>query len=88
MSKEDGNNFGPLPGLDWTKEEGVEKFGQEYMRSLIKSQRNVITHMVREIESMKEENRQLRITLGMLDAVSIKAEEVRLEREIGAKRSF
>jgi hypothetical protein len=77
---------------NWDVEEGVEKFGPEYARALIKSQRNVINALMSEIDGIKkahkrekasfeEENRQLRITLGMLDAISIKAEEERMRRE-------
>ncbi len=53
----------------------------EYLRALCKSQRKVIESMAAEMESYREEIRQLRITLGLLDAVSMKAEEIKVRRE-------
>ena len=55
----------------------------EYLRALCKSQRTVIDQLMTELNSYKEECRMLRITLGLLDAVSMKAEEIRIRREIG-----
>jgi hypothetical protein len=53
----------------------------DYLRALCKSQRKVIESMAVEQESYREEIRCLRITLGLLDAVSMKAEEVKHRRE-------
>jgi len=53
----------------------------EYLRALCKSQRKVIESLAAEGESYREEIRQLRITLGLVDAVSMKAEEIKHRRE-------
>lgn len=53
----------------------------DYLRVLCKSQREVIEAYSKDIDSYKEEIRQLRITLGIFDAVSMKAEEIRIRRD-------